>query len=184
MLQEDIIKGCQKDDIRAQRELVVRYSPMLLTAVRRYISNADTAKDVLQNALIQILDYLPKFKIGEGSFEGWLRRITVNTALKELRKPNYRLMENWQEGHENQETIDPDIYQQLNMEELLKLVSDLPEGCRTVFNLFVMEEYCHKEIGELLHITESTSRSQLTRARVLLREKISQVDINLSSTSK
>ena len=185
MLQEqDIIIGCQKKDNSAQRALVVRYSPMLLTTVRRYINDANTAKDVLQNALIQILDYLPRFKIGEGSFEGWLRRIAVTTALKELRKPNYKLIDSWTESHENGQLIDPTIYQQLGMEDLLQLIADLPEGSRTVFNLYVMEEYSHREIGELLQITESTSRSQLTRARAMLQEKLKQLGINLSSISK
>jgi RNA polymerase sigma factor (sigma-70 family) len=171
LTEQDIIIGCQRNDPKAQKALVVKYSPMLLTTVRRYVTGA-AQQDILQDGLIKILDALPRFVSGSGSFEGWLRRIMVTTALKELRRPNYKIISTLEEKHENQESINPDIYQQLNMQELMALIETLPEGCRIIFNLAVMEEYNHKEISELLGITESASRSQLTRARAMLRSKI------------
>jgi RNA polymerase sigma factor (sigma-70 family) len=169
--EKDIVQGCQRNNASAQQALVMQYAPMLLSAAMRYVRQRSDAEDVLQNALMQILDAMPKFKYGEGSFEGWMRRIVVNTALKSLRKPSSLSIEPMEDHHPEQE-IAPDVYQKLALDELLALVNELPDGCREVFNLFVMEEYSHKEIGELLNINESTSRSQLTRARSLLRKKL------------
>ena len=173
--EKDIVQGCQRNEAKAQQALVTQYAPMLLTTALRYVRNRDDAQDVLQNALIKTLDNLPRFKYGEGSFEGWMRRIVVTTALKFLRKPISYSIEPLEEWHNEQE-IAPEIYQKLSVDELLALVNELPEGCREVFNLYVMEEYSHKEIGELLKINESSSRSQLTRARSILRKKIDLID--------
>lgn len=167
-----MVEGCQRRDARAQYALVSRYAPVLLTAVRRYIRQAETAEDVLQQGLLRILDHLPRFRYGEGSFEGWMRRIVVNTALQSLRKKVPLTLE-FDPNETNDTTeIDPEVYQKMDEAHLLALIEQLPNGCRMVFNLFVLEGFQHHEIAALLSIDESTSRSQLTRARALLRQKL------------
>ena len=169
--EKDIVQSCQRNEAKAQQALVTKYAPMLLATALRYVRNRDDAQDVLQNALIKILDNLPRFRYDEGSFEGWMRRIVVTSSLKFLRKPISYSIEPLEEWH-NEREIELEIYQKLNVDELLILIKELPEGCREVFNLYVMEEYSHKEIGEMLNINESSSRSQLTRARHFLRKKL------------
>jgi RNA polymerase sigma factor (sigma-70 family) len=175
--ERDLVEGCQRRDPRAQRALVLRYAPMLLTAARRYVLDHDDAQDVLQNGLIKILDHLPRFRYGEGSFEGWMRRIVVNTALKSLRYPLQYSAAPLREADETAE-VKPEVYQQMDADHLLALIDELPDGCRMVFNLFALEGYSHREISDLLQIDESTSRSQLTRARALLRKKLNFLIVN------
>jgi len=168
--EQNIIEGCKKQEPEFQKELVLRYSGLLMTVSRRYSHDPESAKDVLQEALIKILRSIPKYT-EQGSFEAWMKRITINTALKYFDKGNFKnevfVLEDL-----NDENVVPDIYSQLGSEELMALIDNLPNGFREVFNLFAIEGYSHKEIGELLDITESTSRSQLTRARSLLKKQL------------
>ena len=124
------------------------------------------AKDVLQESLIKILRALPQYK-PTGSFEAWLRRIVITTALQSYDKSCFR-NERTSLDSIAEPLAEPEIYQQLKVEDLIALIRTLPDGFQQVFNLYVIEGYSHKEIAELLQITESTSRSQLTRARKLL----------------
>ena len=143
---------------------------MLLTVCRRYARDEAMAKDVLQETLIRIFQHIGKYE-ATGSFEGWMRRIAVRRSLQWLEKSSFR--------HELQpvempgkDFIEPEVYSRLGVEEIMSLLKELPDGFRAVFNLNVVEGYSHKEVAELLNITESTSRSQLTRARKLLQEKL------------
>ncbi len=171
LTEQNIIEGCKKQHPEFQKELVLRYSGLLMTVSRRYSHDAESAKDVLQEALIKIIRSIPKYR-EQGSFEAWMKRITINTALKYFDKSSFRnevfVLEDL-----NDENVVPDIYSQLGAEELMDLIDNLPDGFREVFNLFAIEGYSHKEIGALLEITESTSRSQLTRARSLLKKQLS-----------
>ncbi len=151
---------------------------MLLTVCRRYARDEAMAKDVLQETLIRIFQNIDKYK-PSGSFEAWMRRIAVRRSLQWLEKSSFQ--------HEMQpvdmpdnDFIVPEIYSHLGVEEIMALLKELPEGFRTVFNLSVVEGYSHQEIAALLNITESTSRSQLVRARKLLQEKL----IHLKKTSR
>jgi RNA polymerase sigma-70 factor (ECF subfamily) len=147
---------------KAQRLLYDRYAPVMLSVCRRYMGNAQ-AEDALQESFIRVFRYLVQYR-HEGSFEGWLRRICVNTCIR-LIQQSRRLMIEYAADNMPDLPVDPDALHQLQAEELLNLIDRLPDGYRTVFNLSIIEGYSHKEIGDLLGIGESSSRSQLTKAR-------------------
>ncbi len=131
------------------------------------------AEDILQDAFIKIFSNLEKYE-GKGSFEGWMRRIVVNTALKNYHKSSYQKekigLEDYQGG-----SLNPEVISSLHEEEILNVIAKLPDGYRMVFNLYVIEGFSHKEIAEQLKIQESTSRSQLVKARKMLQSKITQL---------
>lgn len=162
---------CIKGDGNAQNELYRRYAPKLWGVCLRYAKNRMSAEDILQEGFIRIFTYLDKYK-GDGSFEGWMRRTMVNTAINYYKK-------NLKTGSEMEYTetfaaksYEPDAVSQISNEEVLGLVQELPDGYRNVFNLYVMEGYSHKDIGKMMNISENTSKSQLSRARSLLQDKI------------
>lgn len=165
----DLIKGCIEGDRRMQKQLYDQFSSKMYAVCLRYMGNADDAQDILQEGFIKIFKNLERFR-GDGSFEGWVRRIFVNTAIEHIRKKklNFSLTE-------KEDTIEyksVSAIDNINEKDLLKIVRDLSPGYRSVFNLYVVEGYSHKEIGELLGINEGTSKSQLARARMILQEKI------------
>ena len=140
----------------------------------RYGSNRETAEDLLQEGFIKVFSAIGSFE-GSGSFEGWMRRIFVNTALEYLRK-NDILKESVEiDNAEVLQEVDYSAIERISADELMELIAELPPGFRTVFNMFVIEGYSHKEIGDALGITESTSRSQLTRAKRLLQKKLEEL---------
>lgn len=172
MTEHEIIRGCKQGVSHCQRALVERYSPMLFTVARRYGRDRHAAEDVLQEALMKIFRAIPKYE-PTGSFEAWMRRIVVTTSLQSLDK-NWRQRESGNLDFAEEPAAPPDIFSQLGAEELLQLIARLPEGFRQIFNLHIIEQYPHTEIAVLLGITESTSRSQLTRARRLLQSMIAE----------
>jgi len=171
--QKELIAGCIRGDRQCQKELFRQFSGKLLAVCIRYTRHRMEAEDILQDAFIKIFKNLEKFE-GKGSFEGWMRRIAVNTALKNYNKSSYQKekigLEDYQEN-----AIDPDVIASLHEEEILKVIGGLPDGYKTVFNLYVIEGFSHKEIAEQLEIQESTSRSQLVKARKMLQSKITQL---------
>ena len=169
--EKQLIADCQRGIKSSQYELVRRYSAMLMTVCRRYASDEAMAKDILQESLIRIFAQIDKYR-EMGSFEAWMRKIAVRSALNWLDR-RYVKREAFRVELDAQEAVEPLIIDHLETEEILKLVQQLPLGFRTVFNLYVMEGYSHKEIAELLDISESASRSQLSRARKLLQKKMS-----------
>ena len=172
--EKQLINDCQKGIKSSQYKLVRRYSGMLMKVSRRYVSDQASAKDVVQESFILIFRYIDKFK-NTGSFEGWIRKITVRCALQWIGKSHFK-KETSLTNLEVNDSVDPAIFNKLGIEEIKRLVAELPVGYRTVFNLNVMEGYNHNEIGELLGITESSSRSQLTRAKRLLKKKLESID--------
>jgi len=136
----------------------------------RYTRHEMEAEDILQDALVKVFDNIHKFEF-KGSFEGWIRRIVINTALKNYSKKSFKQE---QIGLENQPELpmEPDIYKHLDEEALLALIAKLPEGYRLVFNLYAIEGYSHREIADMVGIQESTSRSQLVKARKMLQSMI------------
>jgi len=128
------------------------------------------AEDLLQDAFIKIFDNISKFKF-EGSFEGWMRRIAVNTALKIYKKSSFQKEKIGLENRK-EDSAAPTILGALEEEDLLKLIAALPDGYRVVFNMYAIEGFSHKEIAAMLHIQESTSRSQLVKARKMLQTQI------------
>ena len=142
----------------------------MLAVCLRYTRHRMEAEDILQDAFIKVFDNISRFEF-KGSFEGWIRRIVINTALKNYGKKSFKQE---QIGLENQPELplEPEIYSNLEEEELLRLINQLPDGYRVVFNLYAVEGYSHKEIADLLGIQESTSRSQLVKARKMLQGMI------------
>ena len=146
---------------------------MLLSVCRRYTRDEAMAKDILQETLIRIFGNIDKYQ-PTGSFEAWMRRIAVRRSLQWLKRSCFQ-QETQPDEMPDENTLEPEVFQHLGAEEIIQLMLELPPGYRAVFNLFVVEDYDHREIGELLGITESTSRSQLARARKMLQEKLFQL---------
>ena len=165
-----IINGCKAQDQLLQKELVLRYSPMLMAVCMRYCDGKPAAQDILQDSLVKILRAIPQYE-NNGSFKAWMKRIVINTALKSRSRIRFQL-EHAGLDHVPEQEINPKVYAHLGAKELMKLINSLPKGYRDIFNLAAVEGYSHQEIGELLNITPSTSRSQLTRARKMLQKKL------------
>lgn len=170
MTEKELVKGCIRENRSCQQEVFRRYAGKMLHVCRRYTRHHMEAEDILQDAFMQIFDKVHTFKF-QGSFEGWVRRIVVNTALKNYQKSSFKKE---QIGIENrpENPVAPEVFSQLGEEELLNLVTNLPQGYRVVFNLYAIEGYSHKEIAESLGIGESTSRSQLVKARKMLQSQV------------
>ena len=170
----ELISGCAHGDREAQRRLYERYASVMYPVCVRYLGRED-AKDVLQEGFLTVFDKIDTYK-GEGSFEGWMRKIFVNASLMHLRKTDVlRRTEDIDEAPEAGGVLEHGVLEQISTRDILDLVAGLPAGLRSVFNLFVMEGYSHAEVGALLGITEQSSRSQLSRARSLLQEKIKEL---------
>lgn len=166
-----LVKALRKDDPKAQRQVYDKYSARMLGLCFRYICDEMAAEDVMVEGFLKVFGKIDQYS-GEGSFEGWIRRIMVNEALGYLRKQKRILEDTLSEEAANI----PDYTsadQNLEAEELLKLIEDLPVGYRTVFNLYAIEGFAHIEIAQMLGVTESTSKSQLHRARALLQKMVS-----------
>lgn len=167
---DSLLEGCRKGDRKAQESLYKTMASRMMGVCTRYAKDTFEAEDVLQMGFVKVFQKVSEFR-GEGSFEGWIRRIMVNTAIESYRK-NLRTL--------NVVDID-EVYDQpqstfdmsgLELKDLLKLVQQLSNGYRLVFNMYVIEGYSHKEIATELGITEGASKSQLSRARAILKEKI------------
>ena len=168
----DLIQGCLKGDSKIQKELYNRFAPKMYAVCLRYANNAENAQDLLQEGFIKIFRNLNRFR-GEGSFEGWIRRIFVNTSIEYYRKKTnvFSITE-----RENLMVEDGGLnaLDKLAEKDIIKLVQELSPGYRTVFNLYTIEGFSHKEIGIMLNISEGTSKSQLARAKGILKKKVEQ----------
>ncbi|MCI5719169.1 MAG: RNA polymerase sigma factor [Bacteroidales bacterium] len=166
----EMLSLCKKGDRLAQKRLFDSLASKMLPLCKRYMGDDQSAQDVLQEGFITLFTKLDAYEVS-GSFEGWARRIFVNAALMQLRKQG-TLMEKGIDNFETVGTEDSRIAHNLDYEHLIKLIGDLPPGFRTVFNLYVIEGFSHKEIAQALGISENTSRSQLQRARMLLQKRL------------
>ncbi len=174
MTEEQLIAGCKKGNRLAQKKLYETYSPKMMGVCLRYVNDRETARDVLQDGFIKILTGIDAYS-GTGAFEGWIRKIIVNCALEYLRKNDILRDASDLENTYDAAYSDNQAVANLSAAELMKLIQDLPTGFRTVFNMFAIEGYSHKEISEMLQITESTSRSQFIRAKQILQRKVSEL---------
>lgn len=168
---EHIIKGCVAGKSASREMLYKMYSDKMWGVCLRYTKDYDEAKDVLQEGFIKVFDKIGQYE-GRGHFEGWLRKIMVNTALAEYRKKRYLNIDtvyNSDKDEESFEQIECDI----SVAELLEIIKELPSQYKLVFNLYAIEGYSHKEIAEMLNISEGTSKSNLSRARDILKKKVS-----------
>jgi RNA polymerase sigma factor (sigma-70 family) len=178
----EIVKRCLKGDGYYQKLLYKRFAGTMMGVCLRFFKRRDEAEDCLQEGFIKVFNNLNSYK-GDGSFEGWIRRIMVNTAINIL-KAN-KMYDNFvdmdTESLSVQLRTDEESEDSLSSAQLLKMVQDLPEGYRIVFNLYAIEGYTHKEIAEKLNINEGTSKSQLSRARTILQGKISEMNKIIAS---
>lgn len=168
--ENDLIKGCIDRDPQMQRLLYERFSSKMYGVCLRYADNTEDANDVMQEGFIKVYKNLSKFR-GEGSFEGWIRRIFIHTAIEHYRK-KVKLF-NVSEVTEN--TVEDDklnVLDALAVKDILNIVNELTPGYKAVFNMHVIEGYSHKEIAKILGITEGTSKSQLARAKGVLKKII------------
>ena len=169
MTLDELIIQCKKQDAKAQGELYKRYSGILFSICLRYSPNYSEAEDSLQDSFLTIFKKVDQFK-GKGSFEGWIKRITVNTVLQKYRKK--RVFDIAREDQIADE-IDVEVEDDgIPLDFLLKIIQELPDRYRLVFTLYVMDDYAHKEIAEMLGISDGTSKSNLARARMILKTKI------------
>ncbi len=170
-----LIESCIKGDRASQKALYDRLAPRMFPLCIRYVGDRVLAEDILQEGFITLFTRLKSFK-GEGSFEGWARKIFVTTALMDLRKKDALKMSDELDSVRGMKADLPSQNQNIGYKEIIKLVMALPPGFRTVFNMYAIEGYSHKEIGEMLGITETTSRTQLSRARAILQNKIKKIE--------
>jgi len=171
---EHIIQGCKNNDASSQKILYDRYASLFLSMALRYTRQYEQAEDVMIHAFYKIFDKINSYK-GNGSFEGWMKIIVVNEALMHIRKKtnlNLAIEINDVDKPETQNVVD-----QLQYEDLIKLLNQLPDGYRTIFNLYVIEGYKHREIAELLDISINTSKSQLILAKKRMRNLIADLEL-------
>ncbi len=169
MTELELIEACRNGDRHAQKLLYDRYSPKMNGVCMRYCKNREDAEDVLIEGFFKVLTHLHQYK-GAGSFEGWIRRIMVNESLMFLRKRhNFKLTV---EISNVELKTNLSIEDELMAADILALLDKLPTGYRTIFNLYVLEGYKHREIGELLGISINTSKSQLILAKKRLRKLV------------
>ncbi|PHR13866.1 MAG: RNA polymerase subunit sigma-70 [Aequorivita sp.] len=169
MTLDKLIELCKKQDATAQGELYKQYNRILFAICLRYSPNYTEAEDNLQDAFITIFKKVEQYN-GKGSFEGWMKRVTVNTVLQKYRKQ--RTFEIVDEGQIEDEAEVEIESEEIPLDFLLKIVQELPDRYRLVFSMYVMDGYQHKEIAEMLGISDGTSKSNLARARMILKNKI------------
>lgn len=178
--ESDLIKGCIEGNRQVQEELYNRFAPKMYAVCLRYANNTDDAKDLLQEGFIKVYKNLHRFR-AEGSFEGWIRRVFVNSSIEHFRRKSLQLSSVSDREENTIENTDISALDTMAEKDIIRLIQELSPGYRTVFNLYVVEGYSHKEIGEKLDISEGTSKSQLARAKAILQKKVTQY---LSDTQK
>lgn len=173
-LEADLVMACKKRDPQAQKQLFMQYADEMLVVCIRYVGNPELAKEVMMDAFVKCFDAIKDFEYrGEGSLRAWLKRIVISFCLMQLRKQKLQFVDIEATKWEYEYSAE-DIVGGISAKEILLLINDLPQGCRAVFNLYVFDNKTHKEIGELLGISDGTSKSQLAMARKILKEKILQ----------
>lgn len=175
MTEDELIKGCIRDEAACQKEVFDRYASRMLGVCHRYARNSADAEDILQDSFIKVFGKIKQFK-SEGSFEGWIRKIVVNTAIKKYSLTRYnKEITGYEVNDSIQPTVAPVAYSDLTEKDLMGLINNLPDGYRLIFNLYVLEGYQHDEIADMLGIQPGTSRSQLVKARTMLQKQILQL---------
>lgn len=168
---EKLIQKCKRRDIKAQSEIYHLFAGKMFGLCLKYSRNKQEAEDNLQDAFITIFDKIDQFKF-KGSFEGWMKRIVINTTLQTYRQKN--VLNLVEENLPDEVDVEIDE-EEISLDYLLKIIQELPERYRMVFNLYVLDGYSHKEISDLLGIAEGTSKSNLSRARLILKGKIEMI---------
>jgi RNA polymerase sigma-70 factor (ECF subfamily) len=173
-IERELVQACKRRDRKAQEATFKRFAGKMMAVCKRYLGSGPLAEDVLMEGFMKVFMKIDLFQ-EQGSFEGWIRRIMVNEALMALRKEGKMKFQDTDFGFEIGQL--EDAYMNLQVEELNKLIESLPLGYKTVFNLYAIEGYNHQEIAEMLGIKEGTSKSQLSRARGLLQQKLNKLHV-------
>jgi len=176
-----VVRGCQENKPGAQRELYDMFKTKMFGICLRYAGNYDDAQDILQDGFIKVFEKIHQFGF-KGAFEGWIRKVMVNTALEKYRL-HYRLVSVDENIAEIEHEDEKDIVSAIDVTELMKIIQDLSPRYRVVFNLYALEGFSHKEISEMLQINEGTSKSNLSRARAILQEKVNKYYLKTVQTS-
>lgn len=173
MDEKNLVEACLKNDRTAQRELYDKFSPLLLGVCMRYTNSQEEGEDILIEGFTKIFSHLSEFRF-DCSLLNWMKRIMLNTAISHFRS-NYK---RYHDFSIEEEIVDSPAYEapdaKVNEKDLLSLIQQMPKTYKVIFNLFVVEGFTHKEIGEMLDIQECTSRSQLVRAKNWLKERLEQ----------
>jgi len=179
---EKLINKCKQRDIRAQSEVYQLFAGKLFALCLKYSKNYQEAQDNLQDGFITIFNKIDQYKF-KGSFEGWLKRIIINTALQKYREKNVLNLISEEIPEEIEVEIDE---MDISLDFLLKIIQELPNRYRLVFNMYVLDGYSHKEIAKLLEISEGTSKSNLSRGRYILKKKVEEnkIDLKKNKASK
>jgi len=176
---EQLIAQCKKNDAQAQSQIYKLYASKLFSICLKYSRNYAEAEDNLQDACVTIFKKIDQFK-SKGSFEGWLKRITINTALQRYRSVGVFDIINEDQIEDVTVEVDED---NISLDFLLQIIQELPDRYRLVFNLYALDDFSHKEIANMLEISVGTSKSNLARARLILKNKIEQYKANTNSQS-
>jgi RNA polymerase sigma-70 factor, ECF subfamily len=180
LIDDSILEGCIAGKRSAQSALYRRYAAVMMAVCLRYAQNRDEAEDILQEAFLKIFQNINSYR-KEGSFEGWMKRVMINHALNYYRKNRKRpFLEDIDSINETdimEKEEEPALHAPISAERLTALIQLLPPGYRMVFNMYVFEEYSHKEISSELNISENTSKTQLLKARRMLQKKLLELNI-------
>ena len=176
---EQLIQKCKKQDLKSQEQLYKLYANKLFAVSLKYSRNYEEAEDNIQDAFLTILKKIAQYK-NKGSFEGWMKRIVINTALQRYRKQDvFQIID--------EESIkEPEVEvneEELSLPFLLQIIQELPDRYRMVFNLYALDGFSHKEIAEMMNISTGTSKSNLTRARKILKSKVEEHSDNNNASS-
>ena len=167
---DQLIQACKKKDRKAQKVMVERFAPLLFSICKRYMKNEEDARDVLQDTLVQVFNHMDEFRSEAEQFKGWICRITINMAISKYRKAAYK--NELYTGVLPINSSPSGAIEALNVQDILLMMDQLPDLLRKVFNLYVIDGYRHNEIAGILGITESHSRTVLTRARKMMQAYI------------
>ncbi|MEM5564007.1 sigma-70 family RNA polymerase sigma factor [Psychroserpens sp. AS72] len=178
---EEIIKACKRNKLKAQSQLYKRYKDDLYILCLKYCKNKEEAQDNLQDSFLDIFDNIKAYK-GTGSFEGWMKRITIYKAIDKYKKTQPINIE-INDAILEDTSIDSEIIEVIPLDDILKYIQELPTQYRMVFNLYELDQYSHKEIAQMLNISENTSKSNLHRAKHILKQKILNVNPLISKTT-
>ena len=166
-----LINGCIKGESPAQKQLYEKYAPAMMSICLRYVREKETARDLMHDGFVTLFTKIHTYS-GSGSFPAWIKKIFVNTVLERFRKNDIlRFSTDIDDAHYLEDT-DISVFEQMSANELMECIGRLPDGYRTVFNMYAIEGYSHAEIAQILNIQESTSRSQYIRARQALQKMI------------
>lgn len=178
-----LVYKCLQNDRKAQSELYQLFAGKMFAVCMRYASDYDTASDILQDGFVKVFNALTKFGF-DGSVEGWIRRIMVNTAIDYFRKASKLHVMTDIDEVEVADTGSDHFLSKMASEEIIAVIQKLPQGYRTVLNMYVLEDYSHKEISEMLGISEGTSKSQLARAKALLATQLKNSELGYGRSEK